>query len=133
MLFLIDFQRNDLRWLSLLGAGLLGFSGLRLTDGAPHLVPVWWVVMLVVAGSALFFGFALTTVVRARFSTATIGRAHLIGRRGAAVGTVAPEGEVEIDGVRWRARSTRHSGIGPGDAVVVTRIEGVVLEVDPGA
>ena len=33
-------------------------------------------------------------------------------------------------GIRW-ARSTRRSGIGPGDEVVVVRIDGVVLEVDP--
>ncbi len=130
-LYLADFQRNDLRWRSLLGTGLLLSSGFRLVDGDPHLAAVGWVVVLVVAGTALFFGFALTTVVRARFSTATIGRSHLIGRRGLAVAAIAPDGEVEVDGVRWRARSTRHSGIGPGDAVVVTRIDGVVLEVDP--
>lgn len=132
-LYLVDFQRNDLRWLSLLGTGLLLFSGLRIVDGDPHLASVGWVVVLVVAGTALFFGFALTTVVRARFSTPTIGRAHLIGRRGRAVAAIAPDGEVEVDGVRWRARSTRHSGIAAGDAVVVTRIDGVVLEVDPAS
>jgi membrane-bound serine protease (ClpP class) len=131
LLYLADLQRNDLRWLSLLGTGLLLFAGLRFVDGAPHLTAVWWVVVLVVTGTGLFFGFALTTVVRARFSTTTIGRDRLIGRGGVALVAVAPEGEVEIDGARWRARSTRRSGIGPGDAVVVTRIDGVVLEVDP--
>jgi len=38
---------------------------------------------------------------------------------------------VEVGGTRWRARATRRSGIGPGDEVVVVRIDGVVLEVDP--
>lgn len=131
ILYLADLQRNDLGWLSLVGTGLLLFSGFRMVDGEPHLVPVWWVVVLVVAGTALFFGFALTSVVRARFSTTTIGRAHLIGRHGVALVPVAPDGDVEVDGVRWRARSTRRSGIGAGDPVVVTRIDGVVLEVDP--
>ena len=32
-------------------------------------VPVWWVVVIVVVGTALFFGLALTTIERARFST----------------------------------------------------------------
>ena len=131
ILYMADLQRNDLGLMSLLGTGLLLFSGLRMVDGDPHLAPVWWVVVLVVMGTALFFGFALTSLVRARFSTTTIGRANLIGRRGVALAAVAPDGEVEIDGVRWSARSTRRSGIGPGDAVVVTRIDGVVLEVDP--
>jgi len=129
--YVIDFQRNDLGWRSLLGTALLVFGGLRFTDGAPQLVPVWWVVVLVVIGTALFFGFALTTVVRARFSTQTIGRDHLIGKHGRAVGAITPDGEVEVGGTRWRARATRRSGIGPGDEVVVVRIDGVVLEVDP--
>ena len=129
--YVIDFQRNDLGWRSLVGTALLLFGGLRFTDGAPQLVPVWWVVVLVVVGTALFFGFALTTVVRARFSTQTIGRDHLIGKHGRAVGAITPDGEVEVGGTRWRARATRRSGIGPGDEVVVVRIDGVVLEVDP--
>jgi membrane-bound serine protease (ClpP class) len=131
VLYVIDLQRNDLAWRSILGTALLLFAGFRLVDGAPQLVPVWWAVVLIVIGTALFFGFALTTVVRARFSTDTIGRTHLIGRRGVAVGAISPDGEVEVDGVRWRARSTRRSGIGSGDAVVVARIDGVVLEVEP--
>jgi membrane-bound serine protease (ClpP class) len=131
VLYVFDLQRNDLAWRSILGTALLLFAGFRLVDGAPQLVPVWWAVILIVIGTALFFGFALTTVVRARFSTDTIGRTHLIGRRGVAVGAISPDGEVEVDGVRWRARSTRRSGIGSGDAVVVARIDGVVLEVEP--
>ena len=131
LLYVVDLQRNDLGWRSILGTALLGFGGLRLVDGAPQLVPSWWVVLIVVTGIALFFGLALTTMVRARFSTQTIGRDHLIGRRGVAVGPITPDGEVDLGGTRWRARSTRRSGIAAGDAVVVVRIDGVVVEVDP--
>lgn len=131
LLYLIDFQRNDLGWRSLIGTGLLLFGGLRFTDGAPQLVPSWWVVVLVVLGTAAFFLFALTTVVRARFSTQTIGREHLIGRHGVATAPFGPDGEVEVGGSRWRARSSRRSVIVAGDEVVVVRIDGVVLEVDP--
>ena len=131
VLYAVDFQRNDLGWRSIAGTALLLFGGLRLVDGAPQLVAVWWVVVIVVMGTALFFGLALSTAVRARFSTQTIGRDHLIGRRGVALGPISPDGEVELAGTRWRARSTRRSGIGPGDEVVVVRIDGVVLEVDP--
>jgi membrane protein implicated in regulation of membrane protease activity len=46
------------------------------------------------------------------------------------VGTISPDGEVEVGGSRWPARASRRSGIGAGDEVVVVRIDGVVLEVE---
>jgi membrane-bound serine protease (ClpP class) len=130
-LYVVDFQRNDLGWKSLVGTALLTAGGLRFVDGAPQLRTTWWVVVLVVLGAALFFGFALTTVVRARFSTQTIGREHLVGRVGTAAGRIAPEGIVIVDGAEWRARSTRASGIAAGDEVRVASVAGVILEVEP--
>jgi len=129
-LYVVEFQRNDLGWKSLVGTALLGAGGLRFVDASPQLVSTWWVVALVVVGTALFFAFALTTVVRARFSTQTIGREHLKGRMGTAAGAIAPEGIVIVDGAEWRARSTRASGIEAGDQVRVTEVVGVVLEVE---
>jgi membrane-bound serine protease (ClpP class) len=130
-LYTADFQRNDLGWRSFLGTGGLIAGGLLLVDGGDQLPTSWWVVLVVVAFAALFFGFGLTTVVRARFSTQTIGRDHLIGRRGTAETDVAPDGIVLVDGARWGARATRASGIGPGDAVTVVAVDGVMLEVEP--
>lgn len=132
-LYVVEFQRNDLGWKSLLGTALLTAGGLRFVDGAPQLRTTWWVVVLVVLGAALFFGFALTTMVRARFSTQTIGREHLVGRLGTAAGQIAPEGIVIVDGAEWRARSTRASGIAAGDEVRVASVQGVILEVEPAA
>jgi membrane-bound serine protease (ClpP class) len=129
-LYVVEFQRNDLGWKSLLGTVLLALGGLRFVDGAPQMTTTWWVVVLVVVGAALFFGFALATVVRARFSTETIGREHLVGRLGTAAGSIAPDGIVIVDGAEWRARSTRASGIAAGDAVRVSAVTGIVLEVE---
>ena len=131
LLYLVEFQRNDLGWKSLVATALLTFGGLRLVDAAPQLVPTWWLVLLVVVGAALFFVMALTTVARARFSTQTIGRDHLVGRVGVAQGSLSPEGFVEVDGARWKARATRAAGIGPGDRVAVVAVEGIVLRVEP--
>ncbi len=131
LLYVVEFQRNDLGWRSLLGTALLVFGGARLTDASPQLAQTLWVVIVIVLGTVLFFGFALTTVVRARFSTQTIGRDHLIGRTGTARQPITPTGVVEVDGALWQARSTRVSGIGEGDAVRIVRVDGVVLEVDP--
>lgn len=131
LLYTVDFQRNDLGWKSLLGTVALMAGGLWFTDAAPQIEQTWWVVALVVVFAALWFGFALTTVVRARFSTQTIGRDHLVGRTGTAVTAIEPEGIVLVDGARWRARASRVSGISDGDAVRVAAVEGIVLEVDP--
>jgi len=129
-LYVVEFQRNDLAWMSVLGTLLIGFGGLRFVDAAPQMVPMWWVVLIVVIGTALFFVFAMTTVVRARFSTQTIGREHLIGKVGEALGPIAPDGIVRIDDAEWQARSTRVSGIGAGDRVVVAGVDGITLQVD---
>jgi membrane-bound serine protease (ClpP class) len=130
-LYTADFQRNDLGWRSFLGTGGLVAGGLLLVDGGEQLPTSWWVVLVVVVFAALFFGFGLTTVARARFSTQTIGRDHLVGRPGTAETEVAPEGVVLVDGARWTARATRASGIAPGDTVTVVAVDGVVLEVEP--
>jgi len=131
LLYTIDFQRNDLGWKSLLGTGALISAGLFFTDAAPQIVQTWWIVLIIVLGTALWFGFALTTIVRSRFSTQTIGRDHLVGRIGTADTAIAPDGTVVVDGAKWQARSTRVSGIEAGDRVEVVAVEGVVLEVDP--
>lgn len=131
ILYTIDFQRNDLGWKSLLGTAVLLIGGLQFTDAAPQLVQTWWIILLTVLGTALWFGFALTTVVRSRFSTQTIGRDHLVGLVGTAESEIAPDGIVLVEGARWQARSSRVSGIEAGDSVEVVAVEGIVLEVDP--
>ena len=130
LFYTADVQRNDLGWRSVLGTGLLVYGGLRLVEADPQIGVLWWPVVLVVTGAALFFGFAMTTVVRARFSTATIGREHLVGRCGTAETDLDPDGVVLLGEARWRARAARAAGIGPGDPVRVVGVEGIVLDVE---
>ncbi|MBT8212472.1 MAG: hypothetical protein KJN71_04915, partial [Acidimicrobiia bacterium] len=77
--YLIDFQRGRAALLSLVGTALLLYGGLTITDASPQFTAKWWAVGLTVIGIASFIVFGLTTVVRSRFSTITIGRDHLIG------------------------------------------------------
>lgn len=133
VLYVIEFQRNDLGWKSVLGTLLLGFAGLRFVGGDETLTPSWWLVVLIVLATAVFFGIALTTVARTRFATQTIGRDHLIGRTGTALGALDPEGLVDLGGARWKARATRAADIGDGDQVTVAAVRGVVLLVDPAS
>jgi membrane-bound serine protease (ClpP class) len=131
-LYVADFQRNDLGWRSLAGTGLLVYGGLRFVDLEPQITVLWWPVILVVIGAAMFFGFAMTTVVRSRFSTATIGREHLVGRSGTAQSDLDPDGVVVVGDSRWKARAARAAGIASGDTVRVVGVEGITLDVEPG-
>ena len=60
---------------------------------------------------------------------ATVGAETLVGRRAVVVTALSPRGQVKLDGEVWEARS-RHVLV-PGDEVVITRIEGLVLDVEP--
>ena len=133
LLYTGDFQRNRLGWRSVVGTLALIAGGLTFTSARPQMAPTWWVVLVVVAGMALFYGVALTTIVRSRFSTTTIGRENLVGKAGIAETAFDPEGIVVVDEARWRGRSHREAGIGPGDNVEVIGVNGIVLDIAPAA
>ncbi len=131
ILYTWDFQSTRLGWKSLLGTASLLIGGFYLIDAYPQFVPRTWTIVIVVLGVAAFYLFALTTVVRSRFSTRTIGREYLIGRSGEAKSFFDPEGVVSVDGASWKARAARAAKISPGDRVTVLSVRGIVLEVDP--
>lgn len=57
------------------------------------------------------------------------GPESLIGKRGVVVSTLSPTGEVRVEGIIWRAR-TSSGEIKEGEPVVVRAIEGLVLLVE---
>jgi membrane-bound serine protease (ClpP class) len=129
--FAVDVQAGGLGvWTFIGGAALLAGS-LMLYGGSARLNPPWWVLAIVIVGTALFMLGAMTAVVRSRFSTPTVGREGMIGEEGQAEVGVAPDGVVVIRGARWRARTNRATPIEAGDAVRVVAVEGLVLEVEP--
>lgn len=131
VLWTADLQRNQLRVRSYMGGALLLWGGLTFTNTAPQYPPRWWVIVLAIIGTGLFYVFALTTVIRSRFSTPTIGREYLVGRQGIAETGFDPEGTVVVDGATWRARSHRAAGLAAGDSIEVLEVRGIVLEVGP--
>ena len=60
---------------------------------------------------------------------ALVGVEALVGKKGVAVGDLWPEGQVKVNGELWRARCD--GGCDAGTAVVVRRIDGLTLEVEP--
>ena len=134
----------------LLALGIIGF-GVDVQTGAPRvwtgigavsLVAGTWLLydgvslplvtaVLTLLGAALFMLAAMPSVVRARFSTPTIGRESMVGEVGRATADLQPEGTVRVRDALWRARTNRATPIAAGDAVRVVGVEGLVLEVEP--
>lgn len=127
----IDVQAGKPRFWASVGAVLLTESSLSLYDGVSHVNPPVWQVLLVVAGALVFLLPGLAAMIRARFSTPTIGREWMVGEVGESTVRFEPEGVITLGGAPWRARATRAAEIGPGDLVRVTAIRGLVLEVEP--
>jgi len=125
------FGQNRTDWRAVVGSLLLVVAGALFTTTRPQYPPAMWMVLLAVVSSVTFIWYALTTVVRGRFATPTVGREELLGRRCLAVTDLDPEGVVLIDGERWLATADRgveiHTGV-PGEIVGIT---GLVLEIDP--
>lgn len=116
--------------LTLIGAATLQIAGMFLIDGGGQIDPRWWLVVPTVLAVLFFFLLAMPTVQRARLSTETIGRDSLIGEPGVALVDFDPDGLVEVRGARWRGTAHREAGIGAGDPIEVTGVDGLYLEVE---
>ena len=71
---------------------------------------------------------------RRRLSPAAVGVQTIVGCKGIALGRLdpgaaAPVGQVRVGGEIWRARSA--VPIDPGAAVIVSAVDGLVLDVAP--
>jgi membrane-bound serine protease (ClpP class) len=109
--------------LALLAGSILLFGGV-----APAVAVSGWVIGLVVGGSVLFFGFAMTVALRARRRAAVTGSEGMIGLRGEARSDLSPEGQAWVKGALWKARAM-NGPIPKGSRVRVRRIDGLLLLV----
>ncbi len=113
-----------------------GIGVVSLFIGSWQLFPgdlaVPWLVIVMMSGAvALFFLSGMTAMLRARFSTPTIGRESIIGQMGEATTGIDPEGMVDLKGGKWRARTNRATPIPAGERIRVVAIDGLLLEVEP--
>jgi len=127
--FSVDVQAGAPRAWTVIGTACLVAGSLLLYDDG--LAVPWVTLVLVVAGVVLFMVSGMTSMLRARFSTSTIGRESMIGEMGQATTGIAPEGMVALHGGLWRARTNRATPIPSGDRVRVVAIDGLLLEVEP--
>ncbi|MGI9033739.1 MAG: hypothetical protein DLM54_04365 [Acidimicrobiales bacterium] len=125
----VDVQAGAPRSWTVIGTlALLGGSW-RLFPGG--LALSWLTIVVVVGGAVLAMVAGMASMLRARFSTPTIGRESMVGRMGEATTGLDPEGTVRLGGALWRARTNRATPISSGGSVRVVAIDGLLLEVEP--
>jgi membrane-bound serine protease (ClpP class) len=127
--FAVDVQAGAPRTWTLIGTLAVAVGSVGLVGGGIHPSP--FAMAAAVVGTVLFMVAAMPAVVRARFSTPTIGRESMLGELGAALTDVSPEGTVELREAPWRARTNRATPIRAGEPVRVVGIDGLLLEVEP--
>lgn len=125
------FIQNRVDWRMGVGSALLLAGGLTFASTRPQFPPSLWMVLLAVAATVLFTWYSLTTVVRGRFATPTVGRQEMIGQRCLVVDTLDPFGVVLVDGARWQASADRGVMIVAGAPAEIVGVTGQLLEVDP--
>lgn len=125
------FVLNRVDWRAFLGVVMVLIGGFTFTTTGPAYPPAAWMVIMATAAATVFIWYSLTTVVRARFATPTVGREELLGKRCLVVDTLDPVGVVAVDGARWRATADRGIEITAGAAGEIVGVTGLVLEIDP--
>jgi len=125
----VDVQAGAPRAWTVIGTVALAVGSWRLFGEG---VSVSWIaIVAVVAGSAVLMVAGMASMLRARFSTPTIGRESMVGRMGEADTGIDPDGTVRVGGALWRARTNRATPIVSGAPVRVVAIDGLLLEVEP--
>jgi len=87
-----------------------------------------WLIATVVICIAAFFAFVIQRVVRAHRHQATTGREELLGKTAVVTAALEPEGTVLFKGERWTAVSEK-GRVKPGEAVIITKVDGLKLYV----
>ncbi|MGH9280856.1 MAG: NfeD family protein [Acidimicrobiales bacterium] len=126
--FAIDVQAGAPRAWTVIGTVAFVLGSISLVPSGQRVGWLAIVVMLVL--TMLFVLRAMPVMVRARFSTSTIGRDSFIGDAGDAATAIGATGIVRLRGALWPARAKDDSHIADGDTVIVVAIDGLVLEVE---
>ena len=96
---------------------------------AIFVLPSPWGLVAVAVGAALDIAETFLFIWWSKRRKATVGVDSLVGKSGVAVGELWPEGQVKVNGEIWKARCD--GGCKAGTAIVVRRVDGLMLEVEP--
>ncbi|MGI9018895.1 MAG: NfeD family protein [Euzebya sp.] len=104
LLLAYDLAIAGLSWPTALGGGLLGLGSWQMWR-VPVLSPPLWLVALGTLAAVVFFGFMMTTVLRAQGNQALLGAEQVQGKVAIVRSMLKPEGHVFVGGALWRARA----------------------------
>ena len=91
-------------------------------------LPWPWDLVAILAAAVFEVSLAVFGIGYSRRRRAQVGVQTMVGTLGEAMTTLAPRGQVKIDGEIWEARAEQ--GVRAGDTVRVTRVDGLTLEVE---
>ncbi|MFZ0863322.1 MAG: nodulation protein NfeD [Candidatus Sulfotelmatobacter sp.] len=112
------------------GIALLTLGGLLLVDSPIPEMRVHLLTALAVSiPLGLITAFLMTIALKARRNKVVTGAQGLVGETGVAQTALSPQGKVFVHGELWDAIAS--SALPPGQLVVVRKIDGLILQVDP--
>lgn len=109
--------------ISLVIGSLILFKG-----GSPLFRVDPWLIAIVTIIIAAVFAFVVNRAIRAHRKQASTGREELVGKRAVVKVALDPEGTVFYKGERWTAISDQ-GRIEPGNEVIITGVDGLILQV----
>lgn len=110
------------------GVAALVLGSLILFKGGPLFQVNPGLVATVTIFIAAIFAFVIHRIIRAHRRQASTGREELVGKRAQVRIALDPEGTVFFKGELWRAISET-GRVEPGEEVIVTRVDGLLLHV----
>ncbi len=112
------------------GIALLTLGGLLLVDSP---IPEMRVHLITALAVSIPFGiitaFLMTIALKARRNKIVTGEQGLVGETGVVQSALCPNGKVFVHGELWDANAS--SPLPAGQMVVVRKVDGLILEVDP--
>jgi membrane-bound serine protease (ClpP class) len=112
------------------GIALLTLGGLLLVDSPIPEMRVHLLTALAVSiPLGLITAFLMTIALKARRNKVVTGAQGLVGEMGVAQTALSPQGKVFVHGELWDAVAS--SALPPGQMVIVRKIDGLTLQVDP--
>ena len=129
--FVVELKVPGLGIWSLAGVASLVLGGLFLFDPAGGVRVSPLAITPVAVVTTLFFSFVVSKAFALRHMPPPLGAHDVVGREGVVLGSgLDPDGVVRVAAEEWRAIAPGDS-LPPGTKVRVTRLDGLVLTVEP--
>jgi membrane-bound serine protease (ClpP class) len=94
-------------------------------------LPWPWNLVVIALAAAFELSLAVFGIRWTRRRRASVGVQTLVGRSAEVTKALAPSGQVKVDGAIWEAHSDTPTRV--GETVLITGVEGLTLEVEPGS